>query len=266
MASVWCLPNLTVTVNEVDEYGIHHPVPSNQICAASATWTKHAIVVKRSTRFAIGLTFDLNAQPRSHIFIGDFVEVGLQFDGFRVAHRRIPADEIVALGGRYVFDHFVDGSTGAVRAAEIRPIERGNEVSILALGRMTTDKSTAEGTDEEDYEDAVLRAQRLGKIEVTVAHGKGTMFARGYDAASALPNIDTLPGEILSRINATHYIQYVSRFRLGCSVTDHVIQLRFAKHSCPAMDRVSIRRQYSGWRDWVLRIPLWEHGSSLSSG
>lgn len=133
MASVWCLPNLTVSVNEIDDHGVHYSVPSNQIGVASPTWTKHGISVNRSTRFAIGLAFDLNAQPKSHILIGDFVEVGLQFDGFRVAHRRIPVSEIVGLGGRYVFDVFVDGATGALRAAEIRPIERGKKVSLFRI-------------------------------------------------------------------------------------------------------------------------------------
>lgn len=136
----------------------------------------------------------------------------------------------------------MDGGTGAVRVPEIRPIERGNEVSVFALGRMATDKSTAEGADEEDYEDALLRAQRLGRIEVTVAHGKGVMVGRLYDAASALPNNGTLPGDLLSRINASHYIQYVPCFWFGCSITDRVMQLRCAKYSCPAMDRVSFRR------------------------
>ena len=124
MASLWCLPCLTVAVNELDDNGAHYPVHSNQVGAATPTWTKHAIVVKRKTRFAIGLTFNLHSQPTSHVLIGDYVEVGVQFDGISVAHRRIPIDDIVASGGRYVFDAFADGDKG-MKMAEFHPIKKG---------------------------------------------------------------------------------------------------------------------------------------------
>lgn len=75
-------------------------------------------------------------------------------------------------------------------------------------------------TDEDD-EDTLLRAQRVGKIEVTAAHGKGTFVGHAHDQASALPNNGILPREVASRINASHYIQCVLYVRVRYSTTDH---------------------------------------------